>query len=246
MEAALQPRDFEALARELSHPVDALGLLTSALRHRTNGIGSETILDEIELGLSQVRRQLASLIDAGRAERCLNGSVITDFPLMPLLTKLALETGRLAHDNRVSLSIVPTRARVTSDPAAIEIILRNLLVNGLFFAQGGRVLLGCRRRGNAVQMQVWDNGVGIALEDQAIIYEPRHKLTGDGDGAVQGLGIGLTLVRELAGALGHHLDLRSQPSLGSLFSLTLPRASDQQSESGETHSAPALASADAT
>lgn len=220
----MQARDIETLAHGLNTPVDALGLLTRALRRRTAGGGSEVILDEIELGLRQMRRQLASLMDVVRAERCLAGPERVEVPLMPLFTKLALQVGRLAHDNRVRVSVVPTSACVVSDPAALEVILRNLLVNGLFFAPGGRVLLGCRRRGGAVRIQVRDDGVGIAPEDQAVIFEPLRKLKGDGDEAVQGFGVGLALARDLARALGHELDLRSRPSLGSTFSLSVPRA----------------------
>jgi two-component system, sensor histidine kinase len=221
----MQPGELEAISRQVNQPVDALTLLARALRSRTTEGESELILEEIELGLRQMRRRLASLLDVMRAEISLSSLDRVEFPLMPLFDKLALQTAQLAQDNRVNSSIVPTSARVISNPAALEVILRNLLVNGLFFAQGGRVLLGCRTRGDAVQIQVWDNGVGIPPKHQAIIFEPLQKLRGDGDGPVQGLGLGLSLVRDLTRALGHGLDLRSEPSLGSVFSLTLPRAS---------------------
>jgi len=227
----MQHRDLEILARGVRQPVDALGLLTHALRqrlrrdrHRATEGEAEVMLDQIELGLTQMRRQLASLVDVVRAERSLAGSDRVEVPLMPLFEKLALQTARAAHDNRANLSIVPTSVRVISDPTALEVILRNLLVNGLFFAPGGRVLLGCRRRGDAVRIQVWDNGVGISPEHQAVIFEPLTKLKGDGDDLVQGLGMGLSLVRDLARTNGHDLELRSEPSRGSVFSLTLPRA----------------------
>jgi signal transduction histidine kinase len=231
----MQHRDLEILAREVSQPVDALGLLTYALRrrlkagrHRRADGEAEVILDQIELGLTQMRRQLASLLDVVRAERSRTGPERVEVPLMPLFEKLALQTARAAHDNRASLAIVPTRLCVVSDPAALEVILRNLLMNGLFFAPGGRVLLGGRRRGEAVRIEVWDNGVGISPEHQAAIFEPLTRLNGDGDGLVEGLGMGLSLVRDLARTLGHDLELRSEPSRGSVFSLTLPRAAAAQ------------------
>jgi signal transduction histidine kinase len=227
----MQHRDLETLAREVRQPVDALGLLTHALRHRlTAGQQraadgeTEVILDQIELGLSQLRRQLASLVDVVRTERSLARSEQVGVPLMPLFEKLGLQTSRAAHDNRVSLTIVPTSLCVLGDPTALEVVLRNLLINGLFFARGGRVLLGCRRRGDQVQIQVWDNGMGISPEHQAVIFEPLTKLKGDGDDMVAGLGLGLSLVRDLARANGYGLHLRSEPSMGSVFSVTLPLA----------------------
>jgi signal transduction histidine kinase len=220
----MQPRELEVLAHELSHPIDALGLLSHALRRRTIEGDGEEILDGIDLGLRQMRRQLASLLDVVRAQRCLTAPGRTEFPLGPLFEKLALQSSRLADDNGVSLTIMPSSACVVSDPTALEVILRNLLLNALFFAQGGRVLMGCRSRGETVEIQVWDDGVGIAPEDQAIIFEPLQKLKGDGDDSISGLGIGLTVVRDLARALGHELDMHSEITRGSVFSLTLPRA----------------------
>jgi signal transduction histidine kinase len=218
----MEARDLDAVAQELGSPLDALGLLARALRHRELDAEPVAILDQIDLGLMQLRRQIASVLDILRTERCLARSEQRSFPLMPLFDKLALQMSRLAYENQVDVSIMPTSNSVVSDPAALEVMLRNLLVNSLFFARGGRVLLGCRRRGCTVEIQVWDNGIGIPQQHQAIIFEPLQKLN-DESHVVQGLGIGLTLVRELARIQGHGLDLRSEPSKGSVFSLTLPR-----------------------
>lgn len=225
----MQSGDLDKLARELKQPIDALGLLARALRRRTADPQSEEILDDIEIGLRQVRRQLASFLDLIRAENCLSISERIEFPLLPLFEKLMLQIGRLAYDNGVRVSVVATGVRVVSDPAAVELILRNLLVNALFYARGGRVLLGCRRLGRAVQIQICDNGVGIPPEHQSLIFEPLEKLNGDGDELMQGLGLGLSIARDLAQTLGHALELRSTPSRGSVFSLTLPLAADQSS-----------------
>jgi signal transduction histidine kinase len=224
MGISMEARDFDAVAQQLCSPIDALGLLARALRHREAEAEPLAILDQIDLGLIQLRRQIASILDIVRTERCLARSERTSFPLMPLFDKLALQTARLAHDNQVNVSIIPTSISVISDPAALEVMLRNLLVNSLFFARGGRVLVGCRRRGSTIEIQVRDNGIGILPQHQALIFEPLQTL--NDESPVQGLGVGLTLVRELARLHGHSLDLRSELSKGSVFSLTLPRDDD--------------------
>jgi two-component system, sensor histidine kinase len=220
----LQLRDINALSREVNQPIDALGLLTRALRRRTSDAESGEIIAEIDIGLRQLRRQLGSLLDLLRADHCLTVAQHGEFALLPLFEKAMLQTERLAYENRVWISAVPTALRVASYRSAVEVIVRNLLVNAVLYAPGGRVLLGCRRRGDSVVVQIWDNGVGISPENQRVIFEPLRKLKGDGDEAMQGLGLGLTITRQLAEALGHALDLRSTPSRGSVFSLTLPLA----------------------
>ena len=222
MGVSMEAHDLDTVAQELGSPIDALGLLARALRHRELEAEAVAILDQMDLGLMQLRRQVTAVLDIVRTDCCLARSEQSSFPLMPLFDKLALQTSYLAYENEVTVSIIPTAVNVVSDPAALEVMLRNLLVNSLFFAKGGRVLLGCRRRGSTVEIQVWDNGIGIPQQHQAIIFEPLQKLN-DESHVVQGLGIGLTLVRELARIQGHGLDLRSEPSKGSVFSLTLPR-----------------------
>jgi signal transduction histidine kinase len=219
----LQLRDLDALAREASQPIDALGLRTRALRRRTTDAESEEVIAEIDLGLRQMRRQLGSLLDLIRIDYCLRAARHTEFALLPLFEKAILQTERLAYENRVWISAVPTALHVVSNPGAVELIVRNLLVNAVFYARGSRALLGCRRRSDSVLVQILYNGVGISPKHQRLIFEPLRKLKGDDD-AVQGLGLSLAIARQLAEALRHALDLRSTPSRGSVFSLTLPLA----------------------
>jgi signal transduction histidine kinase len=207
----------------VNQPVDALGLLSRALRHRTTEGESGVILDEVEQCLGQLRGQLASMFDVVRAEHCLVSFDQNEILLMPILEKLALQLSRLAHDKQVQLSIVPTSARVISDPMALEVILRTLLVNGLLFASGGRLLVGCRTRGDALELQVWGSSQGDLPENHAIIFDHLHDVQAGGDGRMAGLRLGLTMVRDLARTLGHGLDLRCEQPAGLVFSLVLPR-----------------------
>jgi signal transduction histidine kinase len=220
----LQPLDLEVLAQAVNRPVDALGLLSRALRNRAIECQSGVILDEMERCLGQLRGQLASTFDVVRAEHCLTRFDQSEFLLGPLLEKLALQVTRLAHDHEVPLSIVPTSARVVSDPMALEVILRNLIVNGLFFASGERVLVGCRPRGDTIGVQVWwCYHSGQSSKRTAAIVDPVQSFTPSGDRQLAGPRLGLTLMQDLARALGHRLE-RFEQSTGLMFSLTLPRA----------------------
>lgn len=219
----MQPEDLDIMAREVNQPLDALSLLSRALRQRIEKGEPEAILGEIDTGLTQLRRQIASLVDVLRVERCLAHPNRIEFPLAPVFEKVSLQATGMATANGVRLSVVPTSARVKGDPQAIEVILRNLVINGLFYAPGGRVLLGCRSRGDDVEILVCDNGIGIHPENHDVIFEPLRRLEDGADGSTPGLGVGLTLSRALARSLGYALDLRSEPSVGSIFSVTVPR-----------------------
>jgi histidine kinase len=221
--AYLRPHDLDIFSHEVSHPVEALGLLSRALRHRRTEGEFDSILNEMELGLAQLRQQLASFFDVVRAEECLRSAHRSELPLMPVFEKLALQTGRMAHDARVRLTIVPTRARVISDRCALGVILHNLVVTRLFATRGDRVLVGCRNDGDTVRIEVWENGDSTVQEHQTA-KELSREFDGNGASMTARPEVGLLLMRELAQSLGHHIQFRSEQGLGPTTSLTLPRA----------------------
>jgi CheY-like chemotaxis protein len=84
------------------------------------------------------------------------------------------------------------------------------------------VLLGCRRRGNNLGIEVWDSGCGIAEENRKEIFEEFRRLDEFDDNQARGLGLGLAIADRIAGMLGHPLSLRSWPGRGSVFSISVP------------------------
>jgi CheY-like chemotaxis protein/anti-sigma regulatory factor (Ser/Thr protein kinase) len=103
-------------------------------------------------------------------------------------------------------------------------VLGNLLSNAFRYTGSGGVLLGCRRRGAAVEIQVWDTGPGIPTDQQAMIFEEFVQLQNPARDRTQGLGLGLAIVRRTAALLQHPLKLISVTGRGSMFSVTVPQA----------------------
>lgn len=102
-------------------------------------------------------------------------------------------------------------------------ILQNLLANALRYTQRGRVLMGCRKCGDNVCIEVHDTGPGIPEAQRESIFLEFHRgETSMGDNA--GVGLGLSIVRRFATALGHEIRLKSRPGKGSVFSVTVPRS----------------------
>jgi CheY-like chemotaxis protein/anti-sigma regulatory factor (Ser/Thr protein kinase) len=104
-------------------------------------------------------------------------------------------------------------------------VLGNLLSNAFRYTGSGGVLFGCRRRGAAVEIQIWDTGPGIPADQQAMIFEEFVQLQNPARDRTQGLGLGLAIVRRTAELLQHPVKLVSVTGRGSMFSVTVPQAS---------------------
>jgi two-component system CheB/CheR fusion protein len=99
---------------------------------------------------------------------------------------------------------------------------RNLLANALKYTRTGKVIVGCRRRGDQVTIEVIDTGIGIPRRELAAIFEEYHQLHNEARERSHGLGLGLSIVKRLGDLLDHHVGVRSVPNRGSSFWITVP------------------------
>ena len=109
-----------------------------------------------------------------------------------------------------------------SDPRLLEQMIRNLLSNAVKYTKEGKILLGCRRRGDKLRVEVWDTGIGIPEGQLQEIFEEFRQLDNPARERSQGLGLGLAIVERLADLLGHTIDVRSRPGKGSVFAVEVP------------------------
>jgi CheY-like chemotaxis protein len=84
-------------------------------------------------------------------------------------------------------------------------------------------LIGCRRQGDALKIQVYDTGTGISEEDLPFIFNEFHRIQNPADDEKQGLGLGLAITKRLAEILDHPLEVQSLTNRGSQFSISVPR-----------------------
>jgi len=111
---------------------------------------------------------------------------------------------------------------VVSDPHLLEQMMRNLVSNALKYTKSGRVLLGCRRRGASITIEIWDTGIGIPADELRAIFEEYHQIDNAGRERSRGLGLGLSIVQRLGGLLKHRVQVRSVAGKGSVFTITVP------------------------
>lgn len=128
----------------------------------------------------------------------------------------------MARQKNLRLTFADTSAVLRSDRRLLRRLLQNLVSNAIKYTRRGGVVIGCRRAGSTLRLEVWDSGHGIALEQQARIFEEFQRLE-EGARAAPGLGLGLSIVERLRQVLGHAVSVRSRPGEGSLFAVIVPR-----------------------
>jgi CheY-like chemotaxis protein len=142
--------------------------------------------------------------------------------MQSLLQQMENEFMPVAGQLRIRLRVRPCSAVIVSDPVLLGQVLRNLLSNALRYTPSGRVLLGCRRRGDQLVIGVFDTGIGIAADQHTAIFAEFYQIGNQARDRSQGLGLGLAIVERVLRLLGHALALRSEPGRGSCFSVSVP------------------------
>jgi CheY-like chemotaxis protein len=211
-------RFLAAVTHDLMQPLHAAQLFA----HSLSGHGNDAVTAQhLNGALAATEGLLTGLLDVARLESGRLHPQLRAFPLAEVLDPLAAEFRAIALDRGVRLDVVGTRAWVRSDPQLLRRVLQNFLSNALRYAEHGRVLIGARRAGRQLRVEVWDTGPGIAHDEQQLIFQEfRRGSTAGG----QGLGLGLSIAQRMAGLLGHPLGLRSWPGRGSVFDLSVPMA----------------------
>ncbi|MEO6152316.1 MAG: response regulator [Croceibacterium sp.] len=94
------------------------------------------------------------------------------------------------------------------------------------YTRTGRIVLGCRRTGAKMRIEIWDTGIGIAEDELHAIFDEFHQIDNAARERSKGLGLGLSIVQRLGALLGHEIGVRSKLSKGSVFSIEVPLAAE--------------------
>mgnify|MGYP001063023224 CR=1 FL=1 len=213
-------RFLAAIGHDLLQPLHAAHLFTDTLQQR-GAPEQRELARHIGAALDSTTDLLTTLLDMSRLEA---GGLVPEpraFPLADVLDPLVAQFRVLAGQRGLALHAVPTRAWVRSDPQLLRRTLQNFLANALRYTASGRVLLGVRRCGNGLRIEVHDTGPGIDAAQREAIFEEFRR--GE-DAPGQGLGLGLAIARRIAQLLGSDVSLRSTPGRGSIFAIGVPRA----------------------
>ena len=215
-------RFLAAVSHDLTQPLNAAKLFTSSLLEMLPPEDEPArIARHIDDALGATEDLITDLLDISRLEAGKFKAKKLDFALSDVLDNLKAEFGVLAQAGGIQFSVVESRLAVYSDVRLLRRVLQNFLTNAFRYNPGGRVLLGCRRMGDKVRIEVWDNGPGIPEGKQEAIFDEFSRLDHSRTAREQGLGLGLAIARGISLVLGHQHSLRSWPGAGSVFAITL-------------------------
>jgi Na+/proline symporter/CheY-like chemotaxis protein/two-component sensor histidine kinase len=222
-------RFLAAVSHDLMQPLNAARLFSAALGHQQDALPREAreLVNHLDSSLRSAEDLITDLLDISRLE---SGRVTPDrtaFPLASLFDALGAEFKVLAQEQGMDFRMRGSTLRVDSDMKLLRRVLQNFLTNAFRYARG-RVLLGARREGNQLRLEVWDRGPGIPEDKRKVIFEEFKRLDSHQTRAEKGLGLGLAIADGLCRVLGHKLEVRSWPGKGSVFSVTVPLARVQQ------------------
>jgi signal transduction histidine kinase/CheY-like chemotaxis protein len=218
-------RFLAAASHDLRQPLHALGLFLAQLRGETNRDERERLLGRIDATVSAMNELFDALLDISKLDAGALALHRTDFPIARLLSRTEATFAGTARVRGLRLRVVQSSAWVRSDSILLERILLNFASNAARYTKSGGIVIGCRRRGPSLRIDVCDTGLGIPEDQRQYIFSEFYQISGlrrsDDRG---GLGLGLSIVERLGRLLNHPIELASQVGRGSRFSVTVPIA----------------------
>ena len=225
MANASKTRFLAAASHDLLQPLNAARLFTAALRQHP-GLDAEAgqLAERIDASFRAAEDLLDALLDTSRLDAGSYRADISNIALSDLFDSLKAQFAVLSEQRGLRLRVVPTKLAVRSDPQLLRRILQNFISNALRYTRTGSILVGARRMGSDVRIEVWDTGPGIAAEQRARIFGEFQRLDRPSPWGEKGLGLGLSICERIAGILHHTLELDSREGKGSRFAVRVPRA----------------------
>jgi two-component system phosphate regulon sensor histidine kinase PhoR len=214
--------DFHAVllgmaGHDLRQPLQVIQSAYDWLGPRISSPADRAQLERGERAIAKLGEQLDRLVGVLRWYQDTSSMILAPVALEPLFDDLCAENGEYASERCVDLRVSPTRAVVTSNAVMLDAIVRNLVRNAIKYTPpGGRILIGCRRRGSSIRIDVCDTGIGIPPEQMPRVFQAFERMDST---RCDGLGLGLFVVRRAVELLEHRVEVSSVVGRGSRFSV---------------------------
>ena len=206
-------------SHDLRQPLNAMQMYIAALQSKVKDKEILRIIEDINSVSISTARLLNALLDVSELEVGAIKPRFESFSVNNMLISIFQSFLPLAKDKGLNFRVVPSSLYVRSDPALLERILGNFMSNAIRYTNKGSVLIGCRKRGDKVVIEVWDTGCGISDDQMSLIYEDFYQIENKERDRGKGLGLGLALAKRLSESLEHKIVSKSTFGSGSCFSV---------------------------
>lgn len=221
---AAKSRFLASASHDLRQPLHALSLFSGQLQECVTTRAQSRLAYQMDAAIGNMSELLESLLDISKIDLATLRPDIRPIELGPLLEHIATTHRHAAESKQLRLGVARTSLRISSDPHHLFRIISNLVSNAVRYTEQGTVLIGARRAGENVRIEVWDTGIGIAEQHIPSLFHEFYQVANPERDARKGLGLGLAIVDRLANLLGHKIHVRSMPGVGSAFTVLVPRA----------------------
>ncbi|MEL6475334.1 MAG: PAS-domain containing protein, partial [Pseudomonadota bacterium] len=231
---ASKTRFLAAASHDLLQPLNAARLFLGSIES-ADAPGStinRDLVAKTDRAIQSADDLLKGLLDISRLDHGTIDAQPVTLPIGPLLEDLADEAEPMAARAELDLRVAPTSLSVVADPDFLTSILRNFISNARRYTNSGGILLGARRRGAAVRIEVWDTGPGIPADRIDSLFEEFQRGSDADNMGVRGAGLGLSVAQRLAALMDATIDVRSVPGKGSVFSVSVPMGKTQSGAVG--------------
>jgi Na+/proline symporter/signal transduction histidine kinase len=231
-------RFLAAASHDILQPLNAARLYATSLVERQTmtaaqtgqqGVSNQALLGNLDLSLHSVEEILTTLLDISRFDAGAMKTQISAFPIKDVFEQLQVEFYPAAAAAGLKLSFAPSSLHIRSDRRLFRRLLQNLVSNAIKYTTEGRILVGCRRQGQHVRIDVADTGSGIPEPMQRMVFREFERLS-QSSRNTPGLGLGLSIVERISKALDHRVELQSIHGRGSRFSVIAPMAEPDTSQ----------------
>ncbi|MGV1800899.1 ATP-binding response regulator [Agrobacterium vitis] len=228
-EASLSKSRFLAQAsHDLRQPIHAISLFTACLRDANLQPKELQMVENIDRSLQSVSRLFKSLLDISTLD---SGRVTPKYEriaIAEVIDDVLRQNREAAQQSGITLRTVSCSAVVEIDRALLTTMVQNIVNNAIKYAAGRDVVIGCRHRGGRLAVQICDQGPGIPRDHQSRVFEEFYQVRERGDKDIDGVGLGLPIVRRLGRLLDIDVDLKSDPGKGTSVTLGNLRITHKQ------------------
>ena len=221
---AVKLRFLSAASHDLRQPLQAISMYISALSRDCENIKSKEIINKVNLTLQNITSILDVLLDISKLE---SGSIkpqITNFVLQELFEKIHTNLSPFAEAKALDFNVNQANIDINTDFVLLQRVVENLVSNAIRYTDKGCIELTYENNSDNVQIKVKDTGIGIQEENIDNIFEDYFQIDNPAREHKKGLGLGLSIAKQISELLGHNIDVISIPNKGSTFIVSIPHA----------------------